>query len=80
MPRHYVIPKGIADYMNEKADQTKAILSSLSPQQDRKVDQAIKENLDDLAASEIFRAMNYDVAHSGSAAFKNSKASTNQEE
>lgn len=72
-PRHYMIPGEIGQYMNEKADQTKNFLSSLSPEQDRKVDQSIQENLDALANSEIFRAMSYDVTHSGKSAFKAKK-------
>lgn len=80
IPRRYVIPYQIDEYMNEMADKVKDFFASMSPQQQRKVDEAIRENLDELVDSEIFRAMNYDVAHSGDAAFKNSEAGSDDSE
>lgn len=70
MPRDYVIPKQIADYMNEKANRSAKILSSLSPRQKHMIHERIIEDADEVANSEIFRAMYYDVAHSGKAAFE----------
>jgi hypothetical protein len=57
-------------YINDKADEVKQSLNSLSPKQEQIVSKATKDNLDGIANSEIFRAMSYDIAHSGKAAFK----------
>ena len=69
-PRDYLVPAALFDYINDKASQVKKSLNSLSPNQDQKVAKFIKENLDGIGDSEIFRAMAYDVHHSGKAAFK----------
>jgi hypothetical protein len=69
-PRDYLLPKQIADYMDQKANQTARIFSSLSPRQKRKTRKLINEHLDEIAGSETFRAMYYDVAHSGRTAFE----------
>jgi len=68
--RDYLLPKQIADYMNQKANQTAGIFSSLSPRQILKTRKLISEHLDETADSETFRAMYYDVAHSGRKAFE----------
>ncbi|MBI5020364.1 MAG: hypothetical protein HZB59_02915 [Ignavibacteriales bacterium] len=74
VPRtRYIIPAGLAAYFNEKADEAKAALNSLSPNQERKVENAIKQNLDGIANSEIFRAIASDFAQSGTKAFKEQK-------
>jgi hypothetical protein len=78
IPRRYVIPRSMVNYINDNADRARKALSALSPQQERKVDHAIKENLDELANSEIFRAMSYDIAQSGKAAFKPKKTTTKE--
>jgi len=52
-------------------------LDSLSPKQEQKVAKFIEQNLDELAESEIARAMTYDVHHSGKAAFKPKKRKGN---
>ena len=72
-PRDYLVPAALFDYINDKASQAKKALDSLSPNQDQKVAKFIRENLDSIGDSEIFRAMSYDVHHSGKAAFKPSK-------
>ena len=72
-PTDYMIPAGIMKYINDKADEVKNALNSLSPKQDQIVSKSIQENLDRIANSESFRAMSYDIAHSGKAAFKPSK-------
>jgi hypothetical protein len=69
-PRDYHLPSGIADYMNRKADEVKLILDSLSPRQQEIVDASFQRNVDSIANSEIFRAMQYDFAYSGAKAFK----------
>jgi len=67
--RDYVVPGEIADYMNEKADHSAKILASLSPRQKQMIHEMIMDNAGELANSEVFRAMYYDVAHSGRDAF-----------
>jgi hypothetical protein len=64
-------------YMNDKADAVKDALNSLSPKQDEIVSKSIQENLDRIANSETFRALSYDIKHSGKAAFKPSKTHEN---
>jgi len=78
MPREYVIPAGMFKYINEKASQVKESLDSLSPKQEQKVAKAFQKNLDELANSEIYRAMSYDVAQSGNAAFKPDKRASDE--
>jgi len=72
-PRNYYIPGEIAEYMNHKADEAMKALDSLSPRQQRIVDESFKKNVDVIANSEVFRAMQYDVLHSGKNAFSNRK-------
>ena len=68
-PRDYRLPEYIADYMNRKADEVKSKLESLSTKQHELIDAMFDENIDVIANSEVFRAMSYDVAHSGKDAF-----------
>lgn len=77
-PIKYLIPAGIDDYLNRKADEVMGALDSISPRQQKKVDKAFYENIDEVANSEVFRAMYYDVAHSGEEAF--SKRDDNKKE
>ncbi len=72
-PRNYLVPEYMSDYWNRKADEVKNILKSLSPRQQEIGDKAFYKNVDAIANSEIFRAMQYDVAHSGQKAFSNRK-------
>lgn len=70
MPRDYRLPKNIAAYWNEKANEGTKALASISPRQKQKIKEAILENADELANSELFRAIQYDFYHSGKSAFK----------
>ena len=70
MPRVYHLPKYIAKYFNEQANKAAEALASVSPRQSQIIHQAMLENADELANSELFRAMQYDVLHSGENAFK----------
>lgn len=67
--RDYVVPGKIADYMNEEANHSGDVLASLSPRQKRMINEMIIEDADEVANSEVFRAMYYDVAHSRRNAF-----------
>jgi hypothetical protein len=70
MPRDYRLPKNIAVYWNEKANEGTKALASVSPRQKQKIQEAILKNADELANSELFRAIQYDVLHSGKNAFR----------
>jgi len=70
MPRRYCLPRNIADYWNDKANEATKALASTSPRQKQKIKQAIRQNADELANSELFRAIQYDVLHSGKNAFR----------
>jgi hypothetical protein len=72
-PRDYHLPGGVKGYMNRKADEVMQILDSLSPRQQEIVDASFEKNVDLIANSEIFRAFEYDLAHSGERAFSKRK-------
>lgn len=69
-PRTYRIPAGIAAYWNRKADEVKKALESMSPRQQAIAKASFYKNVDKIANSEIFRAMQHDFFHSGIEAFK----------
>jgi hypothetical protein len=67
--RDYQIPNYFFTYMNNKADEAKRILESISPKQQKAIDSMFEMNINAIADSELFRAMNYDIYHSGGEAF-----------
>lgn len=70
MQRDYRLPQNIADYWNEKANEGAKALALISTKQKQMIQESILENADGLAKSELFRAIQYDVYHSGKNAFK----------
>lgn len=72
-PRDYVISKMIWTYFNERADRSAKLLANLSPRQRQSIRDGFKKDADKIAESEVFRAMSYDIAHSGNDAFKVTK-------
>jgi len=70
IPRHYRLPKSIAEYWNEKANEGTKALASISPKQKQMIQESILENADELVDSELWRAIQYDVLNSGEDAFK----------
>src|SRR5205814_1763727 len=68
-PRAYKAPGALIAYLNEKADEVMDSLDSLSPRQQAIVSNAIRENADAIANSDVFTAMQADVKFSGRAAF-----------
>ena len=68
-PTQYEVPGSILIYLNEKAGQVAEVMASISPRQKRKCKEYVMKNLDKFAESDVFRAMSYDVRHSGKAAF-----------
>jgi hypothetical protein len=69
-PRDYHVPGWVGQYINNKANHVMEVMGNISTQQRDKVDVMIDEHLDEIASFEGFRAMEYDVAHSGSRAFR----------
>lgn len=63
------MPAGIFEYLNEKADATKAALDGLSPKQAEKAEEAVWKSPDRVAGSLAFEAMMRDVELSGDRAF-----------
>jgi hypothetical protein len=70
-------PGQLADWMNERANYVASLLRGLSPGQQAKIASVIEQRHDEIMTSEAFRAMAYDVEHSGSAAFGSTKPISN---
>lgn len=68
-PRKYVIPRALADYLNEKATKMRDALDSVSDRQKAKIDEAFRSNVDKFANSDAFVAMNADIELFGREAF-----------
>lgn len=64
-----VIPGGIGEYISSKADRMGEAVGGLSERQQKKVDDAFLSNLDEIAGSDLFRALQADVDLFGSDAF-----------
>ena len=69
-PREYHVPGWVGKYLNDKANQVREKMGEMSEAQRGKVDAMIQEHLDEIGSSEGFRAMEYDVMHSGNKAFR----------
>lgn len=63
------LPENLLKYMNDRATNGAQKLAELSPRQDAKVSALFKEKPAEIASSDVFRAMNYDVKHAGRRAF-----------
>ncbi len=73
-PRKYVIPGQLLEYIKHKATRVSVILEALSPRQQEKVQQSIRQNADKIANSDLMQAMNADVRIFGNAAFAKDRA------
>ena len=69
IPGTYVIPEEILIYLNERADKAANVLASVSDKQRKIIRNTIIQNIDEIADSDIFRAMQHDLMHSGKEAF-----------
>jgi hypothetical protein len=69
-PVKYVIEKNVFNYFNNRATQAASVLAGLSARQKSKVEIAVRENLDTIAASEILRGMTADIRLAGQSAFR----------
>lgn len=68
-PRKYVVPRALADYLNEKATKIRGALDSVSDRQKAKIDEAFRSNVDKFANSDAFVALNADIELFGNEAF-----------
>ena len=68
-PRDYHVPPGIFEYWNLKADEAKKALDSMSSRQQEKLSRYVEANIDRFSDSEVRRAIEYDIYHSGRKAF-----------
>lgn len=68
--REMGLPLNLFNFINEKATKLGAKLAELSSRQKEKVDELFRQKMAELPSSDAFRAMQYDVAHSGRDAFR----------
>ena len=66
---HYYVPQPIIELLNKKAQESMTAHSQLSRRQREKIRNLFKKSGNAIRGSEVARAMSYDIAHSGSAAF-----------
>ena len=77
-PRRYEVPASLHEYLTQKAHQAHAALASVSPKQRQKINEAFRANIDRLADSDAFAAMNADVEMFGNDAFDAPEDSSNE--
>jgi hypothetical protein len=65
----YSVPQPIIELLNNKAQESMTAYSQLSKRQREKIKNLFEQSGDAIRGSEVARAMSYDIAHSGSAAF-----------
>lgn len=68
-PRSYSLPKAFGEYLMEKAGRVPEAMSSISGRQQAKIEDAFRSNIDRIAGSDFFKAMQADVEMFGEAAF-----------
>jgi len=69
-PATYSIPTEILEFINERANKVASSLASLSDKQRGKIREAILQDIDSFADSDIFLAMQRDLMCSGEEAFR----------
>ena len=70
IPGTYVIPTEVPEFINERANKTASLLASLSDKQRKIISNAIIQDIDRIADSDIFLAMQHDLLHSGKEALR----------
>lgn len=70
IPGTYVIPTEVLEFINERANKAASLLASLSDKQRKTIRNAIIQDIDRIADSDIFLAMQHDLACSGKEAFR----------
>ncbi len=78
-PGHFSIPENIMEYINYKANESAKALATISPKQNELIQKAVVSDPDRTAKSEIFKAMQCDVFHSGKEAFIVTNAEDSEE-
>jgi hypothetical protein len=63
------VPGNIAGFLNDSANASAKTLASLSPNQNEKIKEFITSNPDKIIKSEVLKAIQYDILHSGNNAF-----------
>lgn len=79
MNRDCRVPNYILSYLNDKADKSRKAQATISPKQSKKIQKVFNEKAVEIAESEVFRAMQYDVYHSGKRAFKQAESDKDNE-
>lgn len=69
IPCTYVIPEEVLGFINERANKAASVLASISDRQRKTVRNAIIQDIDRFADSDIFLAMQHDFMCSGKEAF-----------
>jgi hypothetical protein len=70
IPTTYSIPTEILEFINEQADKAASSLATLSDKQKGIIREAILQDIDRFADSDIFLAMQHDLLCSGNEAFR----------
>lgn len=78
--KKYVVPENLAEYISSKANRAAAALASLSPRQQRKIDEIFREKAGQLPNSQVLRAMTQDVALFGRDAFAVTQSANDEED
>jgi hypothetical protein len=77
-PGTYSVPRQFRDYLFERTERMAAVHSKISDTQREKISETMMRDLDRLAQSESFKAMQHDVTLSGAEAFKIHQAKPNK--
>lgn len=70
IPSTYVIPTEVLEFINERANKAASLLASLSDKQRKTIRNAIIQDIDRIADSDVFLAMQHDLVCSGKEAFR----------
>lgn len=68
-PQKYAMPRTFLDYINERATIISDALASVSENQQAKIDETFRQNLDNYLESDAHRAMEADIRLAGKDAF-----------
>jgi hypothetical protein len=69
-PGDYTVPRQFGDYLLERTERLATVHSKISDTQRERISETMMRDLDRLAQSESFKAMQHDVVLSGTEAFK----------
>jgi len=67
--KNYKVPRPVINYINERANKCLETHNNLSPKQKRIIKDHLLKNKDKLMKSDVISAFQYDLIHSGGAAF-----------